>query len=316
MGDQRVRVGVEQGADEAVTGARLADEDHERPEPSRSRRAARKPSSRRAHRRRRIAPEHRERPRPRGDPCSQSAHRAQHWPAASVDRGLPTWPSPAEKIRLVWRPIGQTRPPWRGTVRRVLDIVRAPGRCLVVTAPLLVAAAIAVQVADGPAGPVPARARRSRRRAVRAGEVALDAAAAGRARAGPTPTAPGITPLGRLLRSTSIDELPSLVNVLRGDMAIVGPRPLPVRYLDRYTDRQAPAARRPPGHHRLGPDQRAQRHRLGRPAGARRCGTSTTVRSPSTCGSWPRTIPVVLRRSGIAGDDHATMPELPARPTP
>jgi lipopolysaccharide/colanic/teichoic acid biosynthesis glycosyltransferase len=48
-----------------------------------------------------------------------------------------------------------------------------------------------------------------------------------------------LTVLGQKLRSTSIDELPTLVNVLRGNMSMVGPRPLLVRYLDRYTPAQA-----------------------------------------------------------------------------
>ena len=47
-----------------------------------------------------------------------------------------------------------------------------------------------------------------------------------------------LTRYGEWLRSTSLDELPELFNILKGDMAVIGPRPLLVRYLDRYNDEQ------------------------------------------------------------------------------
>jgi len=58
-------------------------------------------------------------------------------------------------------------------------------------------------------------------------------------RHGPGTDAERLVPWGQFLRSTSLDELPELLNVLKGEMSLVGPRPLPTMYLDRYSPEQA-----------------------------------------------------------------------------
>lgn len=122
-------------------------------------------------------------------------------------------------------------------VRRVFDIVGA-AVMLVLTAPLLLVVAAAVRVVDG--SPVLFRHRRCGRGGrpftmvkFRTMRLATDT------EHGPEHDVLRRTRLGTLLRSTSLDELPTLLNVLHGDMSIVGPRPWPVTYLTRYDDRQA-----------------------------------------------------------------------------
>jgi lipopolysaccharide/colanic/teichoic acid biosynthesis glycosyltransferase len=120
--------------------------------------------------------------------------------------------------------------------KRALDVTVASA-ALVATAPILAAAAGAVRVTLGK--PVLFRHLRPGKdgrpfeiyklrtmRAARAGEASES-------------DADRLTPLGRFLRSTSIDELPELLNVLRGELSLVGPRPLLMEYLERYTPEQA-----------------------------------------------------------------------------
>jgi lipopolysaccharide/colanic/teichoic acid biosynthesis glycosyltransferase len=119
------------------------------------------------------------------------------------------------------------------TVKRAMDLFGSMVG-LAFTGPLLLPACIAVRVTLGP--PVMFRQVRPglhgnpftlyKLRTMRSGDQSLGDEAR-------------LTLLGRALRATSIDELPSLWNVLRGDMSLVGPRPLLMSYLQRYTPEQA-----------------------------------------------------------------------------
>ncbi len=116
-----------------------------------------------------------------------------------------------------------------------------------------------------------------------------------------------LTRFGKFLRSTSLDELPELINVLKGEMSMVGPRPLLMDYLDRYTPRQA------------------QRHlvRPGITGWAQINGRNDqTWKERLKMDVWyahnwdllldlqilARTALIVFRREGISAKGHATMP--------
>ncbi|ARA93329.1 hypothetical protein AWN76_009245 [Rhodothermaceae bacterium RA] len=132
-------------------------------------------------------------------------------------------------------------PPTYRRLKRALDVAAA-GLGLLALGPLLLLIAAAVRVDLG--APVLFRQRRPGRgerlftlykfRTMRGGEAT-------------GPDAARLTRLGRFLRRTSLDELPQLVNVLRGEMSLVGPRPLLVRYLPHYTAEERRRHDVPPG---------------------------------------------------------------------
>ena len=118
-----------------------------------------------------------------------------------------------------------------------------------------------------------------------------------------------MTPFGAFLRSTSLDELPTLWNVVRGDMSLVGPRPLLVRYLDRYTPEQRRRHEVRPGV--TGLAQVSGRNALGWEAKFARDVEYVDQRSLALdLRILGRTVAGVLRRDGISADGDVTMPEF------
>ena len=122
---------------------------------------------------------------------------------------------------------------------RILDVVVA-GVLLVLVSPLLLAAVVAIRLESQ--GPAFYRQRRVGRHGVPFELWKLRTMVPGAEEMGAgiyvLEGDPRITRVGRILRRLSLDELPNLINVLKGDMALVGPRPTIQEQVDRYTERQ------------------------------------------------------------------------------
>ena len=119
-----------------------------------------------------------------------------------------------------------------------------------------------------------------------------------------------LPPFGRFLRSTSLDELPELWNVIRGDMSLVGPRPLLMAYLDRYSPRQA---RR----HEVRPGITGWGQVNGRNAPSWQERLEMDVWYVEHRSFWLdlkillMTVVAVVRRDGVTADGHVTVPYFP-----
>ena len=170
--------------------------------------------------------------------------------AVSGRASLWVLPSPYETLigKLRFRNLGdlpllevRTTPPQGAgaAVKRAVDVV-ASAAGLLLLSPVLAAAAAAVRLSGPPVFFSQARVGRDRRpfrlvklRTMRAGAEEETGAVLA------TPGDPRVTPIGRWLRATRIDEIPQLVNVLRGEMSLVGPRPERPEFVGRF-EREIP----------------------------------------------------------------------------
>jgi len=185
--------------------------------------------------------------------------------------------------------------------KRTLDIAGA-AVALILAVPLLAVLALAVLVVLG--RPVLFRQARIGRNGVPFAVLKFRSMAAG-----PGEDAARLGRFGRALRASGLDELPQLINVLRGEMSLVGPRPLPLDYLARFTAAEA-------GRHRVRPGLAGLAQAAGRnavPWDRRLALDCVYARRPSLWGDLLlllRCAWLVLRGRGVHAPGHATMPRF------
>ena len=183
--------------------------------------------------------------------------------------------------------------------KRLLGLLGA-GLLLALLAPLLALVALAVLVALG--RPVLFRQARAGR-----GGRPFTLLKFRSMVAGPGPDAARLSRFGRALRASALDELPQLLNILRGEMSLVGPRPLPLTYTPLYSAAQARRLRVRPG--LAGLAQAAGRNALPWPArlaiDARYADRQTLAGDLRILG---RCALLVLRGRGATAPGHASMP--------
>jgi lipopolysaccharide/colanic/teichoic acid biosynthesis glycosyltransferase len=197
---------------------------------------------------------------------------------------------------------------WLGLrLKRVLDIAMS-AVLLVLLSPLMAAAAVALRLTMG--SPVLFRQPRLGHKGREFTILKFRTMMARTDGAGePLPDDQRLTRMGALLRKTTIDELPELFNVLRGDMSIVGPRPLLVDYRDTYTPEQWRRHDMPPG--MAGPVLAGGRNALEWDAKFR-----LDVWYVDHWSLWLdlkifiRTAMAVARREGVSAEGHVSMPRF------
>lgn len=187
--------------------------------------------------------------------------------------------------------------------KRAIDLLVAGGLLLLLS-PVFLGVALAVRLALG--APVLFRQERAGR-----GGRPFTLLKFRSMREGPGEDAERLTPFGRRLRASALDELPQLLNVLRGEMSLVGPRPLPMAYTPRFTPRQRRRLGVRPG--LAGAAQAAGRNavpwaeRLERDAAY-----AGAVSLRADLRALAGTAAVLLRGIGVHAPGHATMPRFDA----